>query len=59
MTEPWLSADDIAVHLGATKDTLSARIADKTMPAHQVGRHRKFQTSEVDNWVRGGARGSD
>jgi len=54
MADPWLSADDIAAHLGVTKDTVYAWIADKGMPAHKVGRLWKFQTSEVDAWVRSG-----
>jgi excisionase family DNA binding protein len=57
LAEPWLSADDIAAHLGITKDTVYAWITDKRMPAHKVGRLWKFQTSEVDEWVRSG--GSD
>ncbi|MBF7735987.1 helix-turn-helix domain-containing protein [Rhodococcus erythropolis] len=57
MSEPWLSADDIAAHLGITKDTVYTWIADKSMPAHKIGRLWKFQISEVDDWVRGG--GSD
>ena len=60
MPEPWLSADDIALHLGVTKDTVYAWIADKAMPAHKVGRLWKFQATEVDEWVRrGGAAVSD
>lgn len=54
MSEPWLSADDIAVHLGVTKDTVYSWIADKAMPAHKVGRLWKFQATEVDDWVRTG-----
>ena len=54
MAEPWLSADQIAAHLGVTKDTVYAWIAEKGMPAHKIGRLWKFQVSEVDNWVRGG-----
>ena len=54
MPEPWLSADDISAHLGVTKDTVYAWIADKAMPAHKVGRLWKFQASEVDDWVRSG-----
>jgi len=52
--EPWLSADEIAAHLGVTKDTVYSWIAERKMPAHKVGRLWKFQTSEVDQWVRGG-----
>lgn len=60
VTEPWLSADDIASHLGVTKDTVYTWIAEKDMPAHKVGRLWKFQASEVDDWVRrGGAAASD
>lgn len=54
MPEPWISADAIAVHLGVTKDTIYAWIADKEMPAHKLGRLWKFQTSAVDEWVREG-----
>ena len=58
MAEPWLSTDDIAAHLGVTKDTVYAWIAEKDMPAHRVGRLWKFQTSEVDEWVRSGGSAS-
>lgn len=54
MAEPWLSAEEIAAHLGITKDTVYDWIADKKMPAHRVGRLWKFQTSEIDKWVRSG-----
>ena len=59
MAEPWLSADDIAAHLGITKDTVYTWIAEKAMPAHKVGRLWKFQASEIDGWVRGGAAASE
>lgn len=58
MSDPWLSADDIAAHLGVTKDTVYIWIAGKGMPAHKVGRLWKFQASEVDEWVRSGNAGS-
>ncbi len=59
MPEPWLSADDIAAHLGVTKDTVYTWIAEKAMPAHKIGRLWKFQASEIDDWVRAGAAASD
>ncbi|MFT0848209.1 helix-turn-helix domain-containing protein [Actinomycetaceae bacterium L2_0104] len=59
MNEPWLSTDEIAAHLGVTKDTVYAWIADKGMPAHKIGRLWKCQASEVDDWVRTGAAASD
>jgi excisionase family DNA binding protein len=58
MAEPWQSADHIAAHLGVTKDTIYAWIAEKGMPAHKLGRLWKFQTSEVDEWVRSGGAAS-
>ena len=54
MPESWLSADQIAAHLGVTKDTVYAWVAHKQMPAHKIGRLWKFQASEVDDWVRNG-----
>ena len=59
MSEPSLSADQIASHLGVTKDTVYAWIAAKGMPAHKVGRLWKFQVSEVDEWVRSGGASSE
>ena len=58
VAEPWLSADDIAAHLGVTKDTVYTWIAEKAMPAHKVGRLWKFQASEIDDWVRRGGASS-
>lgn len=52
MTEPWVSADEIAAHLGVKKDSIYSWIAKLGMPAHRVGRLWKFQVSEVDAWVR-------
>ncbi|MGN7157460.1 helix-turn-helix domain-containing protein [Dietzia cercidiphylli] len=52
MTEPWVSADVIAEHLGVTKDSIYGWIANKSMPAHRVGRLWKFKVTEVDAWVR-------
>jgi excisionase family DNA binding protein len=57
MTEPWVSAEAIAEHLGVTKDSVYTWIAKRGMPAHRVGRLWKFQVSEVDAWVR--SKGAD
>jgi len=56
MTEPWISVDQIAGHLGVTRDSIYRWIDRKGLPAHRAGRLWKFQVSEVDAWVRmGGA----
>lgn len=60
MAEPWLSVEEIAAHLGVSKDTVYAWINKRNMPAHRVGRPWKFKTDEVDKWVRsGGATGHE
>jgi len=53
-TDRWLSVEEIAEHLGVSKDTVYAWINKKSMPAHRVGRPWKFKADEVDLWVRSG-----
>ncbi|XXM71409.1 helix-turn-helix domain-containing protein [Lysinibacillus sphaericus] len=53
-TEKWSSLDQIADHLGISKDTVYRWIAKKQMPAHKIGKLWKFKVSEVDDWVRQG-----
>lgn len=52
--ERWLSLEEIAEHLGVSRDTIYRWIAKKRMPAHRVGKLWKFKISEVDEWVMGG-----
>jgi excisionase family DNA binding protein len=47
----WSSLEEIAEHLGVSKDTIYRWIAKKQMPAHKVGKLWKFKISEVDEWV--------
>ncbi|WP_241116363.1 helix-turn-helix domain-containing protein [Achromobacter xylosoxidans] len=53
-TEPWVTAEHVAHHLGVAKDTVYRWRERKGLPAHRVGRLWKFQLSEVDEWVRAG-----
>ena len=59
MTDRWLSVDEIAEHLGVSKDTVYAWIAKRSMPAHKVGRLWKFKRVEVDGWVKAGGASED
>ena len=52
MAEPWVSVEQIAEHLGVTRDSIYRWIDRKGLPAHRVGRLWKFKASEVDEWVR-------
>lgn len=54
MTEPWVSVEQVAEHLGVTRDSIYRWIDRKFLPAHRVGRLWKFKLSEVDEWVRAG-----
>ena len=53
-TEPWVTAEHVAQHLGVAKDTVYRWRERKGLPAHRVGRLWKFQLSEVNEWVRAG-----
>jgi len=52
--EPWVSLDEIAEHLGVSRDTVYRWIDHRKMPAHKAGRLWKLKVSEVDEWVRAG-----
>ena len=52
--ERWLSVEEIAAHLGISKETIYRWIERKKIPAHRVGRLWKFKVSEVDTWILNG-----
>ena len=45
--EPWVTAIDVARHLGVVKDTVYRWRERKGLPAHKIGRLWKFQLSEA------------
>ena len=53
-TERWLSVEEIAAHLGISKETIYRWLEKEKIPAHRVGRLWKFKASEVDQWVKDG-----
>ncbi len=52
--ERWVDIDEVASHLGVTKDSIYRWVEKKGFPAHHVGRLFRFKLSEVDEWVRKG-----
>lgn len=52
--ERWLSLEEIANHIGCSKDTIRNWIKKDTIPYHKVGRMYKFKISEVDTWINSG-----
>ena len=47
--EPWVSVDDLAIHLGLAKDSVFRWIDQKGLLAHKIGRLWKSRLSEVDD----------
>jgi excisionase family DNA binding protein len=47
----WLSVEEIAEHLGDTKDSIYRWIEKRRLPAHKLGKLWKFKKDEVDAWV--------
>lgn len=56
VTEPerWFSVEEIAKHLGVSKETIYRWVEKGKIPSHKVGRQWKFKVSEVDDWVTSG-----
>lgn len=52
--ERWLSVEEIAAHLGVSKESIYRWLEKKKIPAHRIGKLWKFQASEVDKWVKQG-----
>lgn len=48
----WYTLDDIAKHLGISRDTLTKLIKEQKFPAHKVGTKYRFDIQEVDAWVK-------
>lgn len=58
-TEPWVSVEDVAKHLGVARDSVYRWIESRRLPAHKVGRIWKFKLSQVDAWVEAGGAKAD
>lgn len=52
--EKWSSLEEIAGHLGVSKDTIRNWIKKAVIPYRRVGKQYKFKISEVDAWVDSG-----
>lgn len=53
--EPWFSVEEIARHLGVSKETIYRWLEKSQIPSHRLGKLWKFKPSEVDEWVKSGA----
>ncbi len=57
--EPWYSVEEIARHLGVSKETIYRWLERRSIPAHRMGKLWKFKPSEVDAWVQNGGASDD
>ena len=57
--ESWVKVEEIAAHLGVSKDTIYRWIDERDLPAHKVGRLYRFKVSEIDSWVTKSATSDD
>lgn len=56
MDHRWRTVEEVAAHLGVSRDTVLAWIVERGMPAYKVAKAYKFQMAHVDAWVREGNR---
>ena len=52
--ERWLSVEEIAHHLGVSKETIYRWLEREKIPANRIGRLWKFKATEVDQWIKNG-----
>ena len=57
--EPWYSVEEIARHLGVSKETVYRWLERELIPAHRMGKLWRFKPSEVDTWIRSGGADND
>lgn len=50
----WLSVEEIAEYLGVSKESIYRWLERGAIPAHKVGKQWRFQSPEVDDWVKRG-----
>lgn len=53
-TEKWVSLEEIAEHMGLSKDTICNYIKKQQMPYYRIGKQYKFKISEIDTWIESG-----
>lgn len=52
--EKWVSLEEIADHMGLSKDTIRNYIKKEQIPYYRIGKQYKFKISEIDAWIERG-----
>lgn len=55
MKSKWMTVKDLAVYLSISKESIYLRLEEQRIPAHKIGRQWRFDSNEIDNWVKSGA----
>jgi excisionase family DNA binding protein len=50
----WMSVEQLADYLSISKETIYRWLEKGTVPAHRVGKLWRFETNEIDEWVKDG-----
>ena len=53
-TEKWVNLEEIADHMGLSKDTIRNYIKKDQIPYYRIGKQYKFKISEIDAWIESG-----
>ncbi len=54
MEKKWLSVDEAGEYLGVKRDTIYRWVDKRGLPSYRLGRLLKFNTDELDEWVKRG-----
>ena len=52
--EKWSTLEEVADHLGVSKDTVRKWIRKEVIPHYRVGKKYRFKLSEIDKWIESG-----
>lgn len=52
--EKWSTLEEVADHLGVSKDTIRNWIRKEVIPHYRVGKQYRFKLSEIDEWIESG-----
>jgi len=58
MTNRWLSVEQVAEYLSISKESVYRWLEKGSVPAHRVGKLWRFQSDEIDEWVKAGGAAS-
>jgi len=48
----WLSVKQVSIYLGVSKETIYRLLKRKEIPSYRVGKLHKFNSDEINIWVK-------